>query len=62
MSDRKCPRCNSAHPHLHPAVQFEGEVEVCTHDFHLTPTSQNTPQILAAVLKKRALQLAWVHP
>lgn len=32
-SDR-CPRCDSPAPHLHPAVQFEGEVQPCSHPFH----------------------------
>lgn len=30
----RCPRCDSAYPHLHPAVQSGGEVQVCTHPFH----------------------------
>lgn len=50
----ECPRCGSKAPHLHPAMQFEGEVEICTHDFHLQKTPQNTPQYRAGVLKKRA--------
>lgn len=52
MTD-ECPRCGSDHPHLHPAVQVGGEVELCTHDFHLTQTGQNTPSYVAAVLQKR---------
>lgn len=39
---KHCPRCDSPQPHLHPAVQFEGEVQPCAHDYHLTPTPQNT--------------------
>jgi len=49
----ECPRCGSTQPHLHPAVQSEGEVELCTHDFHLIPTPQNTQAHIANVLKKR---------
>lgn len=51
---RRCPRCQSSHPHRHPAVQFEGEVELCTHDFHLQRTNSNRSSYIAAVLAKRA--------
>ena len=47
-----CPRCNSPEPHLHPAVQFEGEVQVCQDDFHRTATAQNTPERIAKALVK----------
>lgn len=44
----KCPRCDSPAPHLHPAMQFEGEVQPCTHPYHQQDTPQNhkylTPQ------------------
>ena len=30
----RCPRCDSPSPELHPAMQHEGEVEGCTHEFH----------------------------
>jgi hypothetical protein len=30
----RCPRCNSPDPKLHPAMQFEGEVQPCTHEWH----------------------------
>jgi len=47
-----CPRCDSPQPHLHPAVQYGGEVELCTHAFHLTVTPQNTPERIASVYGK----------
>jgi hypothetical protein len=37
----RCPRCDSPAPHLHPAVQSEGEVQRCPHPYHSTPTNQN---------------------
>lgn len=55
---KRCPRCQSNAPHLHPAVQFEGEVELCTHDFHLTKTPSNRPEYIAAVMKKRKANTA----
>ncbi len=30
----KCPRCDSPQPHLHPAVQVEGEVQPCSNPWH----------------------------
>lgn len=57
----RCPTCNSDHPHLHPAVQFEGEVEICTDAYHLIPTNQNREEYIASVHRKRA-ELAGAHP
>jgi hypothetical protein len=30
----RCPRCNSPSAELHPAVQHEGEVQICLHEWH----------------------------
>lgn len=49
-----CKTCGSKQPHLHPAVQHEGEVHVCTDAFHLRPTPQNSPEYIAAVTAKLA--------
>ncbi len=38
---KKCPTCGSPAPHLHPAIQAEGEVHVCPDDFHKLDTPEN---------------------
>lgn len=44
----KCPTCSSSAPHLHPAVQHEGEVQPCRDRFHAIVTPQNTPERISA--------------
>lgn len=48
----KCPRCNSPQPHLHPAMQFEGEVQPCSHPFH-EQLMTDTPDIVERLHAKR---------
>lgn len=43
----RCPTCDSPRPHLHPAMQFEGEVQPCRDAFHLRVTPSNTPERIA---------------
>lgn len=49
-----CPTCASPSPHMHPALQAGGEVEICADQFHLTPTPQNRPEYIERVRAKRS--------
>lgn len=50
-----CPRCGSPDPKYHPAMQYEGEVQVCTHDFHASACKQEYKYGNAAGLEARLL-------
>ena len=41
----RCPTCDSPAPYLHPATGFEGEVELCTHNFHLNANAAEHAKI-----------------
>jgi hypothetical protein len=55
----RCPRCDSPQPHLHPALQFEGEGQPCDHDYHRHITPENTAARIEQVesLKQRLAAL-----
>lgn len=51
MANDNCPTCDSPKPHLHPAVQFEGEVQPCGDLFHRRVTPENTPERIAQAVE-----------
>lgn len=57
-----CRTCGSKSPELHPAVQLDGEVEICPDEFHLTPTPRNTSDYISAVHAKRIMMEQGIRP
>lgn len=57
----RCPTCDSPDPARHPAVQFEGEVEICRDPFHApAPVAPYTVDDFARDLGPRAkFPLRW---
>lgn len=45
-----CPRCDSPAPHLHPAMQYGGEVQPCSHPFHEKNTPENARYLVSRPL------------
>lgn len=52
----KCPTCNSPSPERHPAVQFEGEVEICKDQFHTPPSNDREERLLQLVREHNAAE------
>jgi len=50
--ESKCAACGSTEPHLHPATQHGGEVEICGNEFHLAETPQNKSEWIRCVEEK----------
>ena len=40
----RCPRCDSPSPELHPAMQCEGEVQPCPHEWHKPTKMPKAPE------------------
>lgn len=66
MSERievtqRCPTCTSPSPELHPAMQHEGEVEICKDAWHgVPPTSDWKPVAEERVLVEAVVNEVWL--
>ncbi len=56
-STKKCPRCDSPKPELHPAMQWEGEVQPCSDPFHTSARVQ-TDKPIEVELAELQIELA----
>jgi hypothetical protein len=59
MSDeKKCPACGSPEPKRHPAIQFEGEIAICSDAWHNHPAKGCYANACPQHGKRRAPPLA----
>lgn len=68
---KQCPTCNSPEPRRHPAMQYEGEVQLCTdkwHEPHQADSTRETAVSAAGAnpasidLDKLCTEAGWLSP
>jgi hypothetical protein len=55
MNIERCPTCDSPSPNLHPAVQYEGEVQMCADQWHAS--TEEGRRVLDRELLREPLEL-----